>query len=274
MSRPNEPIAKAAEFLSEDTTTTPAPEIDVDFSAAAPAYAGRIPYFPKFFQAIATTTNLNKESFVLDLACGTGELAVGIARYCGEVLGIDKSVEMLSSARALPANVRFLQADLNAEAISVPRPPSLVMIGRAIPYLDRNAVMPFLDSAAGEHGAVLVCAAGICRNVAWLRPYKALCNRYRKRAVAKGFYGQEFFAQSRWKRTRQMSVIGKLRWRPEGLYYNALSHWSTAQGILADRRRFALDLKRILAPYQDAAGFVTFYATSWAIEYRYQAEQH
>jgi len=32
---------------------------------------------------VATAANLNDKSFVLDLACGTGEVAAGIARHCG-----------------------------------------------------------------------------------------------------------------------------------------------------------------------------------------------
>ena len=42
--------------------------------------------------------------------------------------------------------------------------------------------------------------------------------------------------------------------------------WS--EGILADKERFVLELRQILAPYQDAAGLITFQAISWAVEYR------
>lgn len=217
---------------------------DIDFSEVGPGYAWRIPYFPRFFKEAAAATGLDDKSFVLDLACGTGELAVGIAPYCGEVLGIDKSSEMLASRRQLPANVRFLKADLNAASISVPGPASLVMIGRAIPYLDRNVAIPFLDSAVGERGAVLVCAAGMSPDVPWRPQYRALCARYRKRKAAPGFDGRAFFANSRWKETRRMDVRGMARCRLEGLYRSALSHSNLAAGILADKERFVRDLTR------------------------------
>ena len=245
---------------------------DIDFSTVAPAYTWRIPYSPKFFEQIAVATGLNDNSFVLDLACGTGEVAIGIAPYCGEVLGIDKTPEMLSARRELPANVRFLKADLNTETITVPRRASLVTVGRAIPYLKRNVVMPFLESAVGEHGAVLVCASGIAKGVPWLRQYRALCVRYRAREAGRGFGGRTFFANSRWKETRLIKVFGMARGRPEGLYRNALSHSTWRQGILADRERFIRDLKQILAPHKDSAGLITFRAVSWGVEYRRQAE--
>ena len=245
---------------------------DIDFSEAAPAYTWRFPYFPKFFEQIAIAAELNDRSFVLDLACGTGELAVGMSPYCGEVLGIDKSREMLSLRRELPANVRFLQADLKSESISIPRPASLVTIGRAIPYLDRNVMIPFLEFAVGEQGRVLVCAAGMANRVPWRPQYRALCARYRKRKAAPGFGGRLFFANSRWKEARTMELRGVFRCRPEGMFHNALSHENLAEGILADKERFLLELRQILAPYQDAAGIITFAGISWAVEYRCEAE--
>ena len=242
----------------------------VDFSDIAPVYPWRIPYFPRFFQEIASAANLDEKSFVLDLACGTGELAVGIAAYCGEVLGIDKTAEMLSSGRVLPANVRFLKADLNSssESVSIPRPPALVTIGRAIPYFDRSVVMPFLETVAGDQARVLVCGAGFSDDVAWLPSYNELCARYRKRIVAHTFGGREFFANSRWKLTRTVRVRGALRRRPEDVYRNALSYPSLITQILADQDRFVRQLNEILEPHQDASGFITFEAQSWGTEYR------
>jgi SAM-dependent methyltransferase len=247
---------------------------DVDFSSVAPAYPRRIPYFPRFFREVARAANLDEKSFVLDLACGTGELAVGIAGYCGEVLGIDKNAQMLSSRRELPANVRFLKADLNSEPISIPRPASLVVIGRAIPYFDRNVVMPFLESAVGDQGIVLVCGAGFSEDVAWLPSYNALCERYRKDFVGEKFGGQAFFANSRWTLTRRIGVRGMLRSHPKGIYRHTLTYLSLAGQILADQDRFVRELNEILAPHQDASGWITFEALSWGIEYRCQTEQH
>jgi SAM-dependent methyltransferase len=241
---------------------------DIDFSEVGPAYTWRFPYFAKFFEQLAIAAGLNDKSFVLDLACGTGELAVGMSPYCGEVLGIDKSPEMLSLRRELPANVRFLKADLQSDSISIPRPASLVTIGRAIPYLDPSVAMPFLESAVEERGSVLVCAAGMSNTVPWRPQYRALCARYRKRKAAPGFAGRLFFAHSRWKEARTIEIRGVFRCRPEGIFRNALSHSNLAQGILADQERFLRELRQILAPYQDAAGVITLGGISWAVEYR------
>jgi SAM-dependent methyltransferase len=242
---------------------------DIDFSHVGRSYAWRIPYLPRFFEEVAQEARLDDKSLVLDLACGTGELATGLAPYSGEVLGIDKSQDMLAVRRNLPANVRFLKADLNVEPISIPRPASLVTIGRAIPYLDRNVILPFLDSSTTEDGAVLVCGAGVSVVAPWLRQYRALCARYRKGATeADEFKGRAFFANSQWKETREIRVVGMLRCRPESLLHNALSHSNMKQGILADRERFMRELEQLLAPHRDANGFITYRGTTWGFVYR------
>jgi SAM-dependent methyltransferase len=245
---------------------------DIDFSHVGRSYVWRIPYLPVFFEEVAREARLDDKSLVLDLACGTGELATGLAPYSGEVLGIDKSQDMLAVRRNLPANVRFLKADLNAEAISIPRPASLVTIGRAVPYLDRNVIIPFLDTSTAEDGAVLICGAGISQVVPWLPEYKLLRARYRTGADSREFKGRTFFANSRWTETREVRANGILRCRPESLFHNALSYSNTKHAILADQERFMRDLEEILAPYRDANGLITYRSTSWGVVYRRRPE--
>jgi SAM-dependent methyltransferase len=95
---------------------------DRDYDLYAKFYPRRVPYARGFFPAAAKAAALSRDSFVLDLACGTGELAVGLAPYCGAVLGIDRSKEMLSRRGAVPANVRFAQADLHTGKLRLSRP--------------------------------------------------------------------------------------------------------------------------------------------------------
>ena len=65
---------------------------------------------------------LRPDAHVLDLACGTGDLAFAAARYAerGEILGVDASARMVDMAReraateARGAHVRFAVGDLTA----------------------------------------------------------------------------------------------------------------------------------------------------------------
>lgn len=51
---------------------------------------------------------------LLDLACGTGELAALAVRAGCEVTGIDSSPAMLEAARRTAPGARFVEADLGA----------------------------------------------------------------------------------------------------------------------------------------------------------------
>lgn len=241
---------------------------DIDFSEVGPAYTWRFPYFPKFFERIAIAAELDDNSFVLDLAFGTGELAVGISPYCGEVLGIDKSQEMLSLRRELPANVRFLQADLRPESISIPRPDSLVTIGRAIPYLDRSVVMPFLESALGEQGSVLVCAAGMSNAVPW-RPHTGLCapvtGSARRRRDSLVESSSPIHDGRKYRPLKSGARIVAAPRASSATHY-PIRTWR--KGSSRTKSRFLLELRQILAPYQDAAGVITLGGISWGVEYR------
>jgi demethylmenaquinone methyltransferase / 2-methoxy-6-polyprenyl-1,4-benzoquinol methylase len=70
----------------------------------------------------STSANLRADSRVLDLACGTGDLAFAAGRVAthGEVLGVDASAAMIDlarerAARDAPAgNVRFVVGDLSS----------------------------------------------------------------------------------------------------------------------------------------------------------------
>ncbi len=232
---------------------------DIDFSEVGPAYTWRFPYFAKFFEQIAIAAELNDKSFVLDLACGTGELAVGMSPYCGEVLGIDKSQEMLSLRRELPANVRFLQG---RPPIGVHKHPAPRFAG------DHRTRHPLSrpkrrDAVPGVCGRGTGPRAGLCGRYVQSRSLaSAIQSSVRPLPEAQGRAGirlvRLFFANSRWKEGRTIEIRGTFRCRPEGIFRNALSHENLSEGILADQERFLLELRQILAPYQDAAGIITF----------------
>jgi 2-polyprenyl-3-methyl-5-hydroxy-6-metoxy-1,4-benzoquinol methylase len=82
------------------------------FQNAATHYRrGRTPYPPKLIRRVAEVMELREQHRVLDLGCGPGQLAIGFAYFCGEVIGIDPEPQMLaiasSAAEGLAPNVTF-----------------------------------------------------------------------------------------------------------------------------------------------------------------------
>ncbi|AMC11290.1 methyltransferase type 11 [Lutibacter profundi] len=55
--------------------------------------------------------NPKKEERVLDLGCGSGQLTFKISKLVNEVIGIDKSPEMIADAKSKFKNIEFFVAD-------------------------------------------------------------------------------------------------------------------------------------------------------------------
>jgi SAM-dependent methyltransferase len=93
---------------------------------------------------------------VLDAGCGTGRVALELARRGVEVIGTDLDPEMLAIARANGAGIEWIEADLATleAAVGPERWPTfrfdlVVMAGNVIPYV-----------AAADRPAAVAGAAG------------------------------------------------------------------------------------------------------------------
>lgn len=88
---------------------------------------------------------------VADLGCGTGEVALTLAREAAEVIGVDQSHEMLTRARAVAGeapNLRLLQGDLGALPLADGSCDAALML-LVLSYLPRP------DEALGEMVRIL-----------------------------------------------------------------------------------------------------------------------
>lgn len=117
------------------------------FSTTAGYYARYRPgYPPELFELLRERYSLGPASRVLDLATGTGQLAIPLAAIVGEVVAVDTEPEMLERLRAVaPSNVRPLE--LRAEDVG----PELgrfrlTTIGRAFHWLERDTVLERLHA--------------------------------------------------------------------------------------------------------------------------------
>ena len=58
--------------------------------------------FEEESKAIIQTLGITPEDTVLDFGCGTGGIALNLAKYCRKVIGVDISREMLDILEAVP----------------------------------------------------------------------------------------------------------------------------------------------------------------------------
>jgi len=112
------------------------------FRDAADYYARyRVPYPGELFEAMRDQTRLSGEGRLLDLGCGTGEIALRMSRFFRDVWAVDVEPEMIAHGRAKAerlgvANVRWMVG--RAEEVEAP-PGSfeLITIGAAFHWMDR-----------------------------------------------------------------------------------------------------------------------------------------
>lgn len=88
------------------------------FAGAAPRWQSlRVEHYGSSFTQAALAALVPAETSIVDLGCGDGELAALLGENAREVVGVDRSLEMLSAAEVRTAklpNVRLLHGDLAA----------------------------------------------------------------------------------------------------------------------------------------------------------------
>ena len=74
-------------------------------------YDSKYDFVSRYGEELLSMLQAGKGERVLDLGCGTGDLTYLISLTAGEVIGLDKSIDMIHSARNKYPNLEFLQAD-------------------------------------------------------------------------------------------------------------------------------------------------------------------
>lgn len=117
----------------------------------------------------------------IDVCCGTGDLALGLARAGAEVVGLDFSEPMLEVARqraakcapAAPGSVRFVTGD----ALKLPFPDAsfdLATVGYGLRNLsDWRGGLAEMNRVTRPGGSLLVLDFGVPGNAWWRRVYFA-----------------------------------------------------------------------------------------------------
>jgi ubiquinone/menaquinone biosynthesis C-methylase UbiE len=119
------------------------------FKGTAPYYARFRPgYPPELLHRLLERAGLEPSSRVLDLGCGTGQIAVPLAAQVGEVVAVDPEPEMLAEIADLP-NLRKVEG--RAEEVDETWGRfSLVTIGRAFHWMDGPVVLERLARVTSQ----------------------------------------------------------------------------------------------------------------------------
>jgi ubiquinone/menaquinone biosynthesis C-methylase UbiE len=129
------------------------------FAGTAEYYAHYRPKYPReLFDFIREGFQLNKNSRVLDLGCGTGNASIPLAPVVGEVIAMDPDSEMIRVGRELAdaarvRNVKWLQAGSEDLSPSL-GPVRLVVMGQSFHWMDRDQVLRDLYDIVEDGGGI------------------------------------------------------------------------------------------------------------------------
>ena len=116
-------------------------------------------YQARFDKLAATGTDVHGEATfvrrfapasVLDAGCGTGRVAIELARHGIDVVGVDLDASMLATARQLAPELTWVESDLGTLALD--RTFDVVVLAGNVPLFTR---------AQTEHDLVVACAAHV-----------------------------------------------------------------------------------------------------------------
>jgi ubiquinone/menaquinone biosynthesis C-methylase UbiE len=131
------------------------------FASTAPYYAAYRPGPPpELINFLVERVRLTKSSRVLDLGCGTGQVALMLAPHVGEVVAMDPDEGMLEECERLakeqgPSNIAIVKGsswDLGPHLGTF----DLVTMAQSFHWMDRPAALAALEPLVNPGGAVSI----------------------------------------------------------------------------------------------------------------------
>jgi len=227
------------------------------FASTVEFYARlREPYLPEFFAAASERIKLRGQEKLLDVGCGPGLLAIGFAPYVGTVTALDPEPAMVVAAQnaAAQAGAAISFSLSRLEEFISPEPYDVVVLGRMLHWLKRDAALQVLSRIVAESGHILTCAAFNEKSglSPWVKPYEHVRCSWADDPEQK-FYRideRDWFAESDFQYAGDVSVVGRQEVTIDGLIGRALSKSNTSPEVVGIRREeFEAQLRAVLQPF-------------------------
>jgi len=116
------------------------------------------PTYPPEIFTLLNALVVDEPRTVLDVGCGTGNVARPLANSVERVDAVDRSLPMLARARTLPGGdspkIRWLHG--RAEDVETQPPYALVTAGESLHWMDWGVVLPRFAREVSSHGVLAI----------------------------------------------------------------------------------------------------------------------
>lgn len=214
-------------------------------------YRFRTPYGASFFQKFARGVGIGPETEVLDLCCGTGAVAAGLAPHCRKVDAIDGAPAMIELAPRIEC-VDYHLVDINSPAFAdwaSGRTFDLITIGMGIHWLD-DAVLDGLRNHLRPGGKLAILATGFVadRRNPWFGEYMAIRQSLRHIEVL-DWTGEPRLLATGYGKLETIEQIYRARASARSLVDHMLSFSATGEVVAKAYPSVLARMEERLAPY-------------------------
>ncbi len=233
------------------------------FKGTAKCYAKYRPKYPKeFFADVVKKFSLNGKDNLLDLGCGTGELAIPLSSYFKKVVAMDPEPEMLKQGklqakRVKAKNIKWMRGDSDTLSPKIGKF-KLVVIGRAFHWMDRNKILKKLYKIIEPGGGIIIVAehnTNPLAKIKWKIAVQKLIQEYlgEERRAGSGKYVESkekyrvVIAKSPFKKSNVINYKATLKWTISQIIGHLYSTSFSSRIVLGKKKKFfEKDLKQAL----------------------------
>ncbi|KAH8810886.1 methyltransferase type 12 [Xylogone sp. PMI_703] len=200
---------------------------------------------------------------VLDVGCGTGNLARPLAAYADHIDAVDISYPMLEQGKTMPggdaSNIRWLHG--RAEDVDLQPPYALITAGSSLHWMDWGVVLPRFAGLLAPQGVLAIARVAVEPQVPWHDDYNKISRRYSDNLTSSSIdmIGELENAGLFQTLGRQKTAPTSIR-QTVGEYIAAqhtLSYLSLEGMTVQEATQFEMEMRTLLEPYvQD--GYLTF----------------
>ncbi len=241
------------------------------FRGAAWYYARYRPGYPdKFFKHVIKKFQLDGTGRLLDLGCGTGQLAITLAPYFEKVVAIDPDHAMLAEGRRAAKrkrvkNIKWTEGSSRNLRANLGKF-RLVVAGRSFHYMNQAKTLRAVYRLLGPGGGFVIMSENSFwrSNSRWQKAVKAIIQKYlgQRRRAGSGYFSipgkrfETFIRESPFRRFEEYRQTIRRTWDSKSiigyLYSTSYSHKSM---FGKQASAFEREIKKILSKLNSADKF-------------------